>query len=66
MFRRLMASSPRELGKYCAFALILFAPGSFVVLPVMWVVRLLAVQAARPGGIVGRRATVSPRVMGQA
>jgi hypothetical protein len=49
MFRRLIASSPRELGKYCAYALILLAPGSFVVLPVFWLVRLFGVQASRQG-----------------
>ena len=49
MFRRLMTSSPREFGKYCAYALILLAPGSFVVFPVMWLLKLVAVQASRQG-----------------
>jgi hypothetical protein len=47
MFRRPKALSPREFGKYCAYALILLAPGSFVLLPVLWLVRLFGVKAWR-------------------
>lgn len=39
MFRPLIATSPRERAKWCAYALVLLAPGSFVVLPVLWLVR---------------------------
>jgi hypothetical protein len=39
MFRPLIVTSPRELTKWCAYALVLLAPGSFVVLPVLWLVR---------------------------
>ena len=39
MFRVLTTSSPRELMKWCAYALVLLVPGSFVVLPVLWLVR---------------------------
>jgi len=49
MFRHLIASSPRELGKWCAYALMLLAPGSFIVLPVLWLVTLFGVQASRQG-----------------
>jgi hypothetical protein len=49
MFRQLTAPSPREIGKYCAYALILLAPGSFVVLPVLWLVRQFFVPASRQG-----------------
>jgi hypothetical protein len=49
MFRRLNAPSPRELWKYCAYALILLAPGSFVVLAAFWLVRLFGVQATFGG-----------------
>jgi hypothetical protein len=49
MFRQLLAFSPRDLGKCCAYALILLAPGSFVVLPVLWLVRLVGVLALRQG-----------------
>jgi hypothetical protein len=49
MFRRLNAPSPRELWKYCAYALILLAPGSFVVLAAFWLVRLFGVQASFGG-----------------
>ena len=46
MYSRLTAPPP-ELRKWCAYALILLVPGSFVVLPVVWLVRLLGVQALR-------------------
>ncbi len=39
MFRPLIAPSPRELTKWCAYALVLLTPGSFVILPVLWLVR---------------------------
>ena len=39
---KLTASSPRELTKWCAYALLLLAPGSFLVLPVLWLVRARA------------------------
>jgi hypothetical protein len=39
MFRTVTAPSPRELTKWCVYALVLLAPGSFVVLPVLWLVR---------------------------
>lgn len=41
MYRFLVAPSPRELMKWCAYALVLLTPGSFVVLPVLWVIRHL-------------------------
>lgn len=44
MFRPLMALSLREVTKWCAYALVLLAPGSFVVLPVLWLVRLLGTK----------------------
>jgi len=31
--------SPREIAKWCVYALVLLVPGSFVFLPVMWLVR---------------------------
>ena len=34
-----VASLPRPYGKWCAFILILLTPGSFVVLPVVWLIR---------------------------
>lgn len=30
---------PREAAKWCAYALVLLAPGSFVVLPLLWLSR---------------------------
>lgn len=49
MFSRL-TTSPPELWKWCAYALILLAPGSFIVLPAIWLVRMLGVQVAREHG----------------
>jgi hypothetical protein len=46
MIRRLIAATPRELVKCCAYALILLTPGSFVVLPVLWFIRQFGVWAA--------------------
>jgi hypothetical protein len=55
MFRRLIASSPREVRTWCAYALILLAPGSFFVLPLLWLVRLwggsgVVALARKPSG----------------
>ena len=33
--------------KWCAYALALLAPGSFIVLPVLWVVRAIYASAGR-------------------
>jgi hypothetical protein len=49
MFRPSIGMSPRELGKCFAYALILLAPGSFVVLPLLWLVRQFAIQASLGG-----------------
>ena len=49
MIRRLKAPSPSELRKYFVYALILLAPGSFVVLPVLWLVRQFCIQASLGG-----------------
>ena len=48
MYNRLMAISPPELRKWCAYALILLVPGSFVVIPVLWLVRLMRVEPPAP------------------
>ena len=37
--KKLTGSSPRELTKWLAYALVLLAPGSFVLLPLLWLVR---------------------------
>jgi hypothetical protein len=39
MFRALTPSSPRELTKWCAYAAVLLLPGSFIVLPAVWLIR---------------------------
>jgi hypothetical protein len=44
---RLMRSPPRELTKWCAYAVLLLVPGSFLVLPMLWLVRLFGAQASR-------------------
>ena len=41
MLRRYIESSPHPLGKWCAYALLLLLPGSLIVLPVLWLVRLV-------------------------
>ena len=48
MFRSLTSPSNLELRKWGAYALLLLAPGSFVLLPAYWIVRRLTV-APRPG-----------------
>ena len=45
MFRSLAAASPLELRKWGTYALILLAPGSFVLLPAYWLFRRLAPRA---------------------
>ena len=39
MLRHPVSLSPAQLGKWCAIAVVLVTPGSFVVLPAIWVVR---------------------------
>jgi len=39
---------PRALAKWCACALVLLLPGSFVVLPLLWLYRRCALLSARP------------------
>ena len=51
MFRSLMTSSPRSLEAWLACALILVTPGSFIVLPLLWLASRL-----RKGGRAGYRA----------
>jgi hypothetical protein len=47
MLRQPISASPRDFGKWCAYAVALLAPGSFVVLPAIWLYRLVAAQVAR-------------------
>ena len=49
MFRRLMTSPPRSLEAWLAYALILVTPGSFIVVPVLWLALRL-----RKGGVPDR------------
>ena len=39
MFRALTAATPRDFAKWGAYAVLLLAPGSFFVLPILWLVR---------------------------
>jgi hypothetical protein len=39
MYNRYIATALPELGKWCAYALVLLAPGSFIIVPVWWLVR---------------------------
>ena len=45
MFRSLAAASRLDLRKWGTYALILLAPGSFVLLPAYWLFRRLAPRA---------------------
>ena len=47
MFNSLMAIPPREWAKWCAYALVLLTPGSFVFVPLYCVVRQGMLRAAR-------------------
>ena len=40
MSPNLHAHLPHGIGRWCLYASILLAPGSFVILPVMWLLRL--------------------------
>jgi hypothetical protein len=47
MFRRVIASPPRSLSRWCGYALILLTPGSFIVLPLFWLLKVFGFQASR-------------------
>jgi hypothetical protein len=36
MIRRLKDATPQELGKWCLYLLVLLTPGSFIALPLFW------------------------------
>ena len=52
MSRLFITSGPRELTKLCLYVLVLLAPGSFVVLPVLWLVRQFRYSRGVPAGKV--------------
>jgi hypothetical protein len=39
---------PRDLACWCACALVLLAPGSFVIVPLVWLVRRAACKVSPP------------------
>ena len=45
----------RAIAKWCACALILLAPGSFVIVPLVWLARRWATRGAAPAPAVERR-----------
>lgn len=45
MFHSLIATPPREITKWCGYVLLLLAPGSFVILPVLWLVRQVTLKS---------------------
>ena len=47
MFRGLKALRPRDLAKWALYTLALLAPGSFAVLIILWLIRLLRVLVSR-------------------
>lgn len=44
MFRSITLPSPREILKWCAYAAVLLAPGSFLVLLALWLVRQMPLR----------------------
>src|SRR5687768_6651353 len=44
MIRLLTPPFPSELAKWCAYALLLLTPGSFFVLPVLWLIRRMPLR----------------------
>jgi hypothetical protein len=53
MSRLLALSASRELRKWCLYALVLLAPGSFVILPVVWCVRRFRDSVDAKGNVYG-------------
>jgi hypothetical protein len=47
MFNATKAIPPREMAKWCAYTLVLLAPGSFVVLPLLWLGRRWVSRGSR-------------------
>ena len=47
MFSFWKKNPPRGLAKWLGYGLVLLAPGSFVILPALWLARLIGGQAAR-------------------
>lgn len=47
MFSNWKAILPRGLAKWLGYALVLLAPGSFIILPALWLARMIGDQAAR-------------------
>jgi len=47
MIRLLIASTPRNTVHWCACALLVIAPGSFLVLPAIWLARKLGAARGR-------------------
>ena len=45
MIHSLITMPPREITKWCGYILLLLAPGSFVILPVLWLVRQASLKA---------------------
>jgi hypothetical protein len=41
-----LTALPPATGKWCAYALLLFMPGSFILLPALWLVRYVGDQLA--------------------
>jgi hypothetical protein len=46
MIRNLIAAVPPEVARWCALALVLLAPGSFIVMPIWWLARQVRRWAA--------------------
>jgi len=55
MLKSSRSTPPREIARWGVYALLLLAPGSFVVLPLLWLARTWASRATRPAPIPGSR-----------
>ena len=47
MSKKARTIPPREMAKWCTYGIVLLAPGSFVVLPLLWLARHWASRTAR-------------------
>jgi hypothetical protein len=61
VFNSLMAIPPREWAKWCAYALVLLTPGSFVIVPLFCLVRHGMVRVARLKAAPGSASREAPQ-----
>jgi hypothetical protein len=59
MFRHLKAATPQELGKWCLYLLVLLTPGSFIAVPVFWLLSRYRSRLAGTWWIARIRLTIN-------